>query len=263
VIRYPRGTLVRAEPGHAVVQTLDADVTALLPVPAGALAAGTEVVLATTRIEVGVEVRDEVVLLGRWQAEAPDPAGPRGLALTPVVLLPGDRDTELARAGALRAGGTPTVLILPGDAPALGLQLLVGVREGVDVVLVEGGSAPVALAVRLLGGRPLAVPPLDEPSALDAFLAGCEVDVHVPVPSLDPPARDAVRAALAPLGLVERHQVLEVDPAPAFSELGSAIGDATPGQLASGAAGVLAGRLAAANRRWRAATEDRDPVRGG
>ena len=256
MIRYPRGTLVRAEPGRAVVRTPDGDVPALLPVPVGAVAPGAEVVLATTRVEVGVEVRDEVVLVGRWPAQASDPAGPRGLALTPVVLLPGDRDTDLARAGALRAGGTPTVLILPGDAPALGLQLLVGVREGVDVVLVEGGGVAVALAVRLLGGRPLAVPPLDDPRALGTFLTGSEVDVHVPVPSLEPPARDAVRDLLAPLELVERHQVLEVDPAPAFVQLGAAIEHATPGQLASGAAGVLAGRLAAANRRWRAATDD-------
>ncbi|MGE5226791.1 MAG: hypothetical protein ACM3OO_07930, partial [Planctomycetaceae bacterium] len=127
MIRYPRGTLVREEPGLAVVRTPDGNVVAREPVPAGALSPGSDVVLASTRIEVGVEVRDELVLLGRWPPQAPDPAGPRGLALAPVVLLPGDRDTELARAGALRAGGMPTIVILPGDAPALGLQLLVAV----------------------------------------------------------------------------------------------------------------------------------------
>ncbi|MGZ4150707.1 MAG: hypothetical protein ACXVQJ_11745 [Actinomycetota bacterium] len=256
MIRYPRGALVGVEPWGAVVRTPDGDVAAIAPVPVGALAPGTEVVLATTRIEVGVEVRDEVVLLGRWPLEAPDPGGPRGLALVPVVVLPDGRDTEVARAGALRAGGVPTILILPGDAPALGLQFLVAVHEGVDVLLVEGGGGPAALTARLLGGRPLVVPPLDDPSALSSFLQDVDVDVHVPVPSLDPPARDEVRDVLGPLGLVERHQVLEVDAAPAFAQLGAPAEHATLGQRAAGAAGVLAGRLAAANRRWRAATED-------
>jgi hypothetical protein len=256
VIRYPRGTLARAEPAVTVVRTLDGETRTIAPVPVGALAPGTDVVLATTTIDVGVQVRHEVVLLGPWPREAPDPAGPRGLALTPVVVLPGDRDTELARAGALRAGGVPTILILPGDAPSLGLQLLVAVHEGVDVVLVEGGGVPVALTARLLGGRPLAVPPLDDPEALSSFLAGCDVDVHVAVPSLDPPARGEVRDLLAPLALLERHQILEVDPIPAFAQLGAPAEHATLGQLAAGAAGVLAGRLAAANRRWRVANED-------
>ncbi|MGZ4133374.1 MAG: hypothetical protein ACXVWF_10020, partial [Actinomycetota bacterium] len=64
------------------------------------------------------------------------------------------------------------------------------------------------------------------------------------------------RDVLGPLGLVERQQVLEGDAAPAFAQLGAPAEHATLGQRAAGAAGVLAGRLAAANRRWRAATED-------
>jgi hypothetical protein len=42
-----------------------------------------------------------------------------------------------------------------------------------------------------------------------------------------------------------------VDPRPAFDELGLDVHDARLDQLAAAAAGILAGRLAAANARWR------------
>ena len=45
---------------------------------------------------------------------------------------------------------------------------------------------------------------------------------------------------------------MEVDPGPAFAHAGLDIGRASLEALAAGAAGVLAGRLSAGNRRWRA-----------
>jgi hypothetical protein len=47
------------------------------------------------------------------------------------------------------------------------------------------------------------------------------------------------------------HHLVEVDPRPAYDELGLDLGGAGLGQLAAAAAGVLAGRLAARNERWR------------
>jgi hypothetical protein len=45
---------------------------------------------------------------------------------------------------------------------------------------------------------------------------------------------------------------VDVDPAPAFDELGRDLSAADLDTLGGGAAGVLAGRLAVRNRRWRA-----------
>jgi hypothetical protein len=90
----------------------------------------------------------------------------------------------------------------------------------------------------------------------------CKVDVNVPVPALlDEAQRDAVWGALRARKLEEVHRLVEVDGRPAVDELRErAIDVRTMGRgidedpaffLAAGAAGVLAGRLAAENRRWR------------
>ena len=89
----------------------------------------------------------------------------------------------------------------------------------------------------------------------------CKVDVNVPVPVLDDDARrSAVWEALRSRHLEEIHHLVEVDGAPAVDELrargvdvrtmGRGIEDDPAFFLAAGAAGVLAGRLAAENRRW-------------
>ncbi len=72
---------------------------------------------------------------------------------------------------------------------------------------------------------------------------------------------DALRAAK----IEERHQLVEVDGRPALDELatrrieprsmGRGVEDDPAYFLAAGAAGVLAGRTAAGNRRWRAARD--------
>jgi len=90
----------------------------------------------------------------------------------------------------------------------------------------------------------------------------CKVDVNVPVPVLEDEAqRSIVWDALRSRQLEEIHHLVEVDGAPAVQELrsrdievrtmGRGIEDDPAFFLAAGAAGVLAGRLAAENRRWR------------
>jgi hypothetical protein len=90
----------------------------------------------------------------------------------------------------------------------------------------------------------------------------CKVEVNVPVPVLEDDAqRSAVWEALRSRQLEEFHHLVEVDGTPAVEELqtrefdvrtmGRGIEDDPAFFLAAGAAGVLAGRLAAENRRWR------------
>ena len=91
----------------------------------------------------------------------------------------------------------------------------------------------------------------------------CTVDVNVPVPVLpEGDQRAAVWDALRARKLEELHHLVEVDGAPAVDELrargidvrtmGRGIEDDPAFFLAAGAAGVLAGRMTAENRRWRA-----------
>ena len=71
------------------------------------------------------------------------------------------------------------------------------------------------------------------------------------MPTPDEETREAVRTLLAPLAFESVHQLVEVDPTPAFAELGRTMADAPLAALAAGAAGVLAGRLARTGGRWR------------
>ena len=86
--------------------------------------------------------------------------------------------------------------------------------------------------------------------------------MNVPVPALEDDAqREVVWGALRGRKLEERHHLVEVDGAPAIEELrargvevrtmGRGIDDDPAFFLAAGAAGVLAGRMAAEDRRWR------------
>jgi Protein of unknown function (DUF3866) len=94
----------------------------------------------------------------------------------------------------------------------------------------------------------------------------CKVDVNVPVPVLrDEAQRSVVWDVLRSRRLDEIHHLVEVDGAPAVQELracgidvrtmGRGIDDDPAFFLAAGAAGVLAGRLAVENRRWRQSTD--------
>lgn len=205
---------------------------------------------AVCEIAVGVEDRIVRVPLGPWFETDPDPIG---LSLTPVVALPEPAWVELARAGALRAGTQPPILLLPALAPSIGGQFLVAIQEGVEVLLVLDGDAAALRAARALLGRPIVALPLDDPSATADLLSAIDVDVHIAVPSLEGDRRALLRSILDPLEPEAMHHVVEVDPRPALDAAGLPDRDASLSALAAAAAGVLAGRLAAGNRRWRAA----------
>ena len=255
MIAFRHGVLVDTLGTDVVVEIDGARLVAEVPVALGAMSVGGSLVVVQATVEVGIEGRELTLAIGPWPPDAPDPAGPLGLAATPVIVLPDPVWSDLATAGALRAGRQPATLRLPRDAPALGLQMLAAVTEGADVVLVEGGAGPHLRVARALGGRPLAVLPLPDRDAVATMLRGCGLDVHVPVPSLEDPERSVVADCLRSLQLEATHHLVEVDPAPAFEQAGLVLDGASLHALTAAAAGVLAGRLAASNRRWRAQLE--------
>lgn len=128
-------------------------------------------------------------------------------------------------------------------------------------------------AARALGGRPVAAlrASLADPRerhrgishhSITTLSKVCTVDVNVAVPFLDDDAeRDLVWDALRAAKLEERHQLVEADGRPAVAELRRRGVEATsmgrtPADdplffLAAGAAGVMAGRMAASSRTWR------------
>jgi hypothetical protein len=172
---------------------------------------------------------------------------------------------------------------------------LLAAREvlGADVIVVADGpgnlgtdttwgvsaltSGHALMAAETLHGRPipaLRVSFADERErhrgvshhSLTILADVCRVAVNVPVPALqDDTQRSAVWEALRSRQLEEIHHLLEVDGQPAIEELrargvdvrtmGRGIEDDPAFFLAAGAAGVLAGRLAAENRRWHQSTE--------
>lgn len=89
----------------------------------------------------------------------------------------------------------------------------------------------------------------------------CTVETNVAVPLLEDPERQVVWDHLRAERLEERHRLVEADGRPALEALeeagvrvtsmGRTPGDDPAFFLAGGAAGVLAGRMAAGNRRWR------------
>ena len=89
----------------------------------------------------------------------------------------------------------------------------------------------------------------------------CKVPVDVAVPVLQGRERDLVWDALRERRLEDRHQLVEVDGQPALDELeragveidsmGRTASDDPAFFLSAGAAGILAGRMAAGSRRWR------------
>jgi hypothetical protein len=139
------------------------------------------------------------------------------------------------------------------------------------------GSGNSLNAVAALGGRPipsLRVSFADERQrhrgvshhSLTILRDVCLVATDVPVPSLeDDTQRRSVWDALRGAKIEERHQLVEVDGRPALEELaerrvearsmGRGVDDDPAYFLAAGAAGVLAGRTAVGNRRWRAARD--------
>jgi hypothetical protein len=163
------------------------------------------------------------------------------------VVLP-DRDRlAVVRLAVTRAGGVEPSLVAPD-----GGALLRTAPQGAEVMIVTSGSGRTMNAIRALGGRPLPALPWSSRAAIKELLEGCLVDVDVAVPRLAGTERAALRAAVAALHLDAVHHVLEVDPRPGFDRDAQTKDGPDLDVLGAAAAGVLAGRLAAGSRRWRA-----------
>jgi hypothetical protein len=180
---------------------------------------------------------------------------------------------------------------LGGDLEAVsvfdGLLAARGIGRA-DVVIVSDGPGKVGTDTRwgasdvasgmalnaasILGGRPVAglrVSFADpsyrhygvSPHSLTVLRQVALVPVHVAVPVLDQEPRGAVWDALKGARLEERHQLVEVSGHPAVDLLrdrglpaetmGRSLDEDLPFFLGAGAAGVLAGRMAAGAARWR------------
>jgi hypothetical protein len=135
------------------------------------------------------------------------------------------------------------------------------------------GSGTAINAAHTLGGRPVAALRISfaDPRPRHAGVSHhsltilervCLVPATVVVPALEGAERDRVWDALRARALEDRHQLVEADGRPAMDALERAGVEVdsmgrTPAEdpvffLAAGAAGVVAGRMAAASRTWRA-----------
>jgi hypothetical protein len=159
---------------------------------------------------------------------------------------------------------------------------------GADVVIVADGpgnlgtdttwgvsalaSGHALNATEALGGRPVAALRVSfadgrerhrgvSHHSLTILDRVCRVTADVAVPVLEGRERDLVWDSLRERRLEERHQLVEVDGRPALDELeragveidsmGRTASEDPAFFLAAGAAGILAGRMAAGSRRWR------------
>ena len=162
---------------------------------------------------------------------------------------------------------------------------------GADVVIVADGpgnlgtdttwgvsalaSGHALNATEALGGRPVAALRVSfadgrerhrgvSHHSLTILDRVCRVSADVAVPVLEGRERDLVWDSLRERRLEERHQLVEVDGRPALDELeragveidsmGRTASEDPAFFLAAGAAGILAGRMAAGSRRWRRGT---------
>jgi hypothetical protein len=131
-----------------------------------------------------------------------------------------------------------------------GVSLLSALAEGWEVLIVRDGNGRTMNVIRALEGRPLPVLPGADVEAIRAFLDGCHVGLEVALPVVDERQRRELRASLAPLRLEDLHHLIEVDLHPRLDAAGVVPEEAGEAELWAAAAGVLAGRLAAARRRW-------------
>jgi hypothetical protein len=200
--------------------------------------------------------------------------------LVPSLRAAGLLDTFIT-SGQAFGGELETVTIWTGLLAAVE-------RVGADVVIVADGpgnlgtdttwgvsalaSGHALNAAEALGGRPVAALRVSFADArerhrgvshhsLTILDRVCRVAADVAVPVLDGRERDLVWNSLRERGLEERHQLVEVDGRPALDELeragveidsmGRTASEDPAFFLAAGAAGILAGRMAAGSRRWR------------
>jgi hypothetical protein len=199
--------------------------------------------IARATVRVGLRQLELQVPLGPWDGPGPDP---EGLRHRPVAVVGGRAQVALAVAGIVRSGRLQPRTLLAG--PRLGVELL---ADDAAASVVDGLDAVTLETIRCLGGRPLPALPLSRAGNVDAVLQGCRIDLDVVVPSHDDRTRATAHAAAVALGLATDHHLVEVDPRPAFDELGREGATAGLDETIAAAVGVLAGRLASGNRRWR------------
>jgi hypothetical protein len=200
---------------------------------------------AVAEVVVGVDARQVRVPLGP-SIERFDAAGLRG---SPVVVLTSEAIVPLVEAGAARSGRA-TVGTVDASPDRLGAAFLEAASTA-EVLLVriapeDAGGALVT--ARALAGRPLPVVPFDRPHTARTMLASCWVDLDIAIPSIEG-HREEARELARDLDLFSRHHVIEVDPRPGLDPLSEQ--DVGLLELAASATGVLAGRIAAGDRRWR------------
>ncbi|HYF12506.1 MAG TPA: DUF3866 family protein, partial [Actinomycetota bacterium] len=139
-----------------------------------------------------------------------------------------------------------------------------GVGNAANAATVLGGRALVALRISFVDPRERhRVVSHHSLTMLEHVVAP---GAHIAVPVLDDPERTAVWDALRSRRLEDRHQLVEVEAAPAVTELARSGVDVTsmgrgPDDdpaffLAAGAAGILAARMAAGAALWRKGTAD-------
>jgi len=193
------------------------------------------------------------------------------LLQTPVVLAMDPEAVPLVRAGAARAGGDPTVIVAADPDLATLLAAVHGVAAEYLVAVCSSpeAAATVARVAMPRRGRPLPVLGIADgvvDAASRALLADPSLEgLNVAVPALDGDERARLWDSLRAGHIEERHHLVDVDGRPALAALHAlAAAPAHPdaglstrldgvAALAAGAAGVLAGRLAASGRRWRTA----------
>jgi len=250
MIAYIRGRLEgSADAGEVVIGTDAGRVVSRIYASAGPLAPGDEVVAATATVPVGVVDHERTALLGPWSSSRADPSGPLGLASTPVLLLPGPSLETVATSAADHAGRAPTIARLDAAAPGLGLELLVAAASGAEIVVLTQATGRHLDLVRILGGRAVVALAFPDAAAATRWLGDADLDADIPVPTNE----DRWMSEVPALGLESTHHLVQVDPAPAIDR--TPPGDDTASVQAVAAAGVLAGRIAAGNRRWRADLE--------
>lgn len=183
----------------------------------------------------------------------------------PIVLAQGRDLLPVVMAGATRAGRGPTVTVLgEGLAPAVAVDHAKDSELAVLSFDRHASVMAVVLHLAAQGGR--LIPLLRvapgagvEPECI-AWLHGLPPGLNVAVPSVDDDGeRRSMWASLHTADIAERHHLVDVDGRPALDELasqGRRVEGALLGLLAAGAAGVLAGRMVVANRRWK------DAIRG-
>lgn len=200
------------------------------------------------------------------------------LRMVPVVLVSAPAQLPPVRAGIARAGKEPLVVVASLDgwkgadrsadtdrsAGSAHDALRSASVDGADVVVICHGPSPedaVEPCRAALGRDARPMPVLRVALDRGVETVGLEAlsllpgGVNVPVPSLaDDVQRKLVWDSLVSSGMEQRHHLVDVDGQPALDELakrGVPVEGDLVALLAAGAAGVLAGRMAIGNRRWR------------